>query len=68
MKGRRTLETSAKHSPASEMQTLQPSEMQAVSGGVMPYTDLSGMPDRSVMCGTMWLQQKMLERFFPTGR
>jgi hypothetical protein len=50
------------------MQTVQTSEMEAICGGVMAMHDVSGMPDRSVMCGTMWLKQKLLERFIPAPR
>ena len=53
------METSAKHSVTSEVQTVSESEMQAISGG-LSYTSVSGMPDRSEMCGTMWYQQQLL--------
>ena len=62
------METQVKHSAALEMQSLQPSEMQAVCGGVGVFTDVSGMPDRTVTCGTMWLLDRLLERFYPSPR
>ncbi len=37
-----------------EMQSVAQAELQAVSGGYIPMIDVSGMPDRSEMCGTMW--------------
>jgi len=62
------METPVKRSAVLEMQTLQPSEMQAVGGGVGVFTDVSGMPDRTVTCGTMWLLDRFLERFYPSPR
>jgi len=54
------METSVKHGAV--MQALEPSEMQAVCGGLGVVPDISGMPDRTVMCGTMWLLDRLLER------
>jgi hypothetical protein len=62
------METSVNHRAAFEMQALEPSEMQAVCGGVLISADVSGMPDRTVMCGTMWLLNRFLERFCPPPR
>ena len=50
------------------LQALQPSEMQAISGGVGVFVDVSGMPDRSVVCGTAWLLNRLLDRFNPYPR
>jgi hypothetical protein len=49
------------------MQALGTNELQAVSGGVMAWNDPSGMPDRTLSCGTMWLKSQM-DRLFPTPR
>jgi hypothetical protein len=62
------METPVKGGVAFAMQALQPSEMQAVCGGVGVLTDISGMPDRTVTCGTMWLLDRLLERFHPSPR
>ncbi len=46
-----------------EMQSVDQAELQAVSGGYIPTVDVSGMPDRSEMCGTAWYLSKI---FRPT--
>jgi len=62
------METPVKHGATFQMQALQPSEMHTVCGGVGVFTDVSGMPDRTVICGTMWLLDRFLERFYPSPR
>jgi hypothetical protein len=56
------MKTSADHRVTDEVQAASEFEMQAISGGVI-YTDMSGMPDRSVACGTMWYQQLLAKTF-----
>ena len=43
---------------------LSAAEIEAVSGGIFS-TPVIGMPDRSQGCGTMWLFEQLLKRFFP---
>lgn len=38
-----------------EIRVLENTEVDSVAGGYLPSVDVTGMPDRSVMCGTMWL-------------
>jgi hypothetical protein len=45
---------------------LSGEELEAVAGGLLYPVDLSQMPDRSVMCGTMWVLDQLLKRL--TGR
>ncbi len=44
------------------MQTLASTELTSVSGG-LTIVDVSGMPDRTVMCGTMWYLDQLLKKF-----
>ena len=51
------------------MRPLEPSELQAVSGGIALFTDITGMPDRVTGgCGTMWLLDRLIDLFSPTRR
>jgi hypothetical protein len=59
------MKTSTRLSVTSEMQAVSEAEMQVLSGGSVLYTDLSGMPDRTVTCGTMWYQQLLQKIFLP---
>jgi hypothetical protein len=45
---------------ANDVSPVSERELVAVSGGAVPIVDTTGMPDRSVMCGTMWYQQQLL--------
>jgi hypothetical protein len=38
-----------------EIRVLDNTEVASVAGGYVPTVDVNGMPDRSVMCGTLWL-------------
>ena len=38
-----------------EIRVLENAEVDCVAGGFMSTVDVSGMPDRSEMCGTLWL-------------
>jgi hypothetical protein len=49
-----------------EMQSVEQAELQAVSGGYIPMIDVSGMPDRSEQCGTMWYLEQLSKLFRPT--
>jgi hypothetical protein len=62
------METQTNEVVESGVQALQPAEMQEVVGGVGVFIDVSGMPDRSVTCGTMWLRDRLLDRFSPYPR
>jgi hypothetical protein len=46
-----------------QMQTVEQFELEAVSGGF--YVDVTGMPDRSEMCGTMWYLDQLIKKFTP---
>ena len=39
----------------SEIRVLENAEVDHVAGGYLPSVDVTGMPDRSEMCGTLWL-------------
>lgn len=52
-------------SKQAEIRVLKTAEVDQVAGGFMGV-DVSGMPDRSVVCGTMWLLNKLLGRFTPS--
>ena len=62
------METQTNQFADSGVQALQPAEMRAVVGGVGVFIDVSGMPDRSVTCGTMWLRDRLLDIFYPYPR
>ena len=47
--------TSTNTTQQTEIQVLETEEVDSVAGGYIPSIDVSQMPDRSVMCGTMWL-------------
>ena len=38
-----------------EIRVLENAEVDHVAGGYLPSVDVTGMPDRSEMCGTLWL-------------
>ena len=38
-----------------EIRVLENAEVDTVAGGYVPVVDVTGMPDRSEMCGTLWL-------------
>ena len=38
-----------------EIRVLENTEVDCVAGGYVPIVDVTGMPDRSEMCGTLWL-------------
>jgi hypothetical protein len=61
LKGGIVMEISIKQIVASDLQALSDRELDAINGGVMPMVSTEGMPDRSVMCGTMWYQQQLLK-------
>jgi hypothetical protein len=61
------METSVKHNVANEVQNLRETEMLAISGGAGIFVDTTGMPDRSVACGTMWYQD-LLKRILGLPR
>ena len=42
------------------LRSLSNTEINAVAGGLMYGPDVSGMPDRSIMCGTMWLWDRLI--------
>jgi hypothetical protein len=48
------------------MQAIELFELEAVSGGYIKTVDVSGMPDRSEMCGTMWYLEQLSKIFRPT--
>lgn len=48
---------------ANELRLLDTAEINAVCGGLLPAVDVTGMPDRSEMCGTMWLLDRMRRLF-----
>jgi hypothetical protein len=47
-----------------EIRTLTADEMHAVAGGYISTIDVSGMPSRDVVCGTMWLWDRLLKTIF----
>jgi hypothetical protein len=50
-----------------EIRVLDSAEVEYVTGGYMPSpVDMSQMPDRTVMCGTMWYLSQLGKIF--TGR
>ena len=50
----------------SQLQSIEQFELEAISGGYLPMIDVSGMPDRSEQCGTMWYLEQLSKIFRPT--
>ena len=48
-----------------QMQSVEAFELEAISGGYLPMVDVTGMPDRSEQCGTMWYLDQLLKKFNP---
>jgi hypothetical protein len=46
---------------STEIRPLNANEIRAVAGGYVSTTDVSGMPSRDVICGTMWLRDRILK-------
>jgi hypothetical protein len=45
-----------------EIRALDSSEIDSVAGGyIISPIDISEMPDRSVMCGTMWYMDRLIK-------
>lgn len=44
------------------MQAVATYDLSNVEGGLMSI-DMSGMPSRDVMCGTMWVLDKLMKPF-----
>lgn len=44
-----------------EIRALETSEIDSVAGGLVSLVDVSGMPDRSEMCGTMWYMDRLIK-------
>jgi hypothetical protein len=44
-----------------DFRVLETAEVETVSGGYLPTVDVSGMPDRSVVCGTMWYMDRLIK-------
>ena len=42
------------------IRALDAAEIDSVAGGLYSPVDVSGMPDRSVMCGTMWYMDRLI--------
>ncbi|MGE0698413.1 MAG: hypothetical protein AB7O57_04890 [Hyphomicrobiaceae bacterium] len=57
----RPIETAVR---APAIRQLTSDEVSSVAGGLLP-ANIGDMPDRTVMCGTMWLLDRLLGRFFP---
>ena len=49
-----------------EMQSVEQTELQAISGGYISMISVTGMPDRSEQCGTMWYLEQLSKVFRPT--
>jgi hypothetical protein len=58
------METSVKR--GATMQALEPAEMQSVCGGAVFYPDITGMPDRTIICGTIWILDQIFGRMTGT--
>jgi hypothetical protein len=49
-----------------DFRALETTEVEHVAGGALwSPVDVSEMPDRSVMCGTMWYLDQLLKKFNP---
>jgi hypothetical protein len=44
-----------------DIRTLDAMEIDGVAGGLVSTIDVSGMPDRSEMCGTMWYMERLIK-------
>lgn len=52
--------TSTTTSTATDIRPLDQSELSAVAGGALPI-DMSQMPDRSIICGTIWILDQIFK-------
>jgi len=49
-----------------EIRALEADEMEHVAGGALWGIDVSQMPDRSIICGTIWVLEQIFK--LPTPR
>ena len=52
--------TSTKANATADIRPLDASELSAVAGGALPI-DMSQMPDRSIICGTIWILDQIFK-------
>jgi hypothetical protein len=44
-----------------EIRVLEADEMEHVAGGALWGVDVSQMPDRSIICGTIWVMDQIFK-------
>jgi len=54
--------TSTKTNSTADIRPLDQSELSAVAGGALSI-DMSQMPDRSIICGTIWVLGQIFKGF-----
>ena len=59
------MDSSMNRDAQSTLQPLDRAEAQSVDGGLYLGVDVTGMPSRDVMCGTMWIFNRVLDTFRP---
>jgi hypothetical protein len=46
-----------------ELSSVEHNELKTVEGGYLMTVDTTGMPSRDVMCGTIWILNRMPKSF-----